>query len=198
MNFLAHIYLSGNDNQLMIGNFIADHVKGSDFKSYPPQVSNGIQLHRAIDTFTDHHPIFRQSKHRLHEVYGHYSGVLTDMFYDHFLASLWKNYHSKPLIVFVEDFYNLMQTTTIEIPDKTKRMVPHMIQGNWLCAYETVEGLRNILNQMDYRTRYRSGMKDGVDQLLNHYHDYQNEFEAFFEEMRIYVKDWLIQSANNS
>lgn len=198
MNFLAHIFLSGNDSELTIGNFIADHVKGSDFKTYPPQVSKGIQLHRAIDTFTDHHPVFRQSKHRLHEVYGHYSGVLTDMFYDHFLASLWKNYHPKTLTDFAQEFYDLMQNTPIQIPDKTKRMMPHMIKGNWLCAYETVEGLTNILTQMDYRTDFNSGMKDGTVQLLNHYEEYRNEFEVFFEKMRIYVKDWLIQSVNNS
>lgn len=193
MNFLAHIYLSNDDPELSIGNFIADHVKGSDFKTYPPQISKGIQLHRAIDTFTDQHPVFRQSKHRLHEVYGHYSGVLTDMFYDHFLANLWKNYHPKPLADFVEDFYNLIQTTPVEIPDKTKRMVPHMVKGNWLCAYETVEGLANILTQMDFRTDFNSGMKDGTHQLLNHYENYQNEFELFFSEIRLYVDDWLIQ-----
>ena len=91
MNFLAHIYLSGNNDLLKIGNFMADSIRGNSYENYPEEIKKGILLHRSIDSFTDMHPVYRKSKHRLHEKYGHYSGVIMDIFYDHFLAKNWAN-----------------------------------------------------------------------------------------------------------
>jgi acyl carrier protein phosphodiesterase len=96
MNFLAHIYLSGDNDLLKIGNFMADSIRGHHYEDYPTEIRKGILLHRAIDSFTDMHPIYRQSKHRLHEKYGHYSGVIMDIFYDHFLAKNWNKYSNEP------------------------------------------------------------------------------------------------------
>src|SRR5690606_6470869 len=110
MNFLAHIYLSGDDPNVVIGNFIADGIKGKDYQKFPTEIQHGILLHREIDTFTDAHPIVRQSTKRLHKNFGHYSGVLVDVFYDHFLAKNWKHYHEQPLAKFVENFYQLLET----------------------------------------------------------------------------------------
>ena len=97
MNFLAHIYLSGDNEELKIGNFIADSVKGKQYLEYPPGIIDGIVLHRAIDTFTDTHPIVSRSVERLFERYGHYSRVIVDILYDHFLAANWKDYSDIPL-----------------------------------------------------------------------------------------------------
>ena len=85
MNFLAHIYLSGENDLLKIGNFMADGIHGKAPESLPADVQKGIVLHRHIDTYTDAHPIFRQSTKRLHPVYHHYAGVIIDIYYDHFL-----------------------------------------------------------------------------------------------------------------
>ena len=84
MNFLAHIYLSGEDTPLMIGNFIGDFVKGNEYKNFPADIQNGVLLHREIDSYTDSHEIVLESKKRLREKYRHYSGVITDIFYDHY------------------------------------------------------------------------------------------------------------------
>ena len=91
MNFLAHIYLSGNNDLIKIGNFMADGIRGNDYLKFPDDVKKGILLHRQIDTFTDLNPIYRKSKHRLHAKYGHYSGVIMDILYDHYLAKNWSN-----------------------------------------------------------------------------------------------------------
>ena len=89
MNFLAHIYLSGDNDLIKIGNFMADGIRGKHYEYLPAEVQKGIVLHRAIDTYTDSHPIFRQSTKRLHHRYHHYAGVIVDVFYDHFLAKNW-------------------------------------------------------------------------------------------------------------
>ena len=84
MNFLAHIYLSGDNDLIKIGNFMADGIRGRQYEKYPLEIQKGIILHRAIDTFTDAHPIFRQSTKRLHQNYHHYAGVIVDVFYELF------------------------------------------------------------------------------------------------------------------
>ena len=107
MNFLAHIYLSGTDEGVKIGNFMADSIRGRQYESYPKAIMKGILLHRAIDSFTDNHPIYRKSKHRLHEKYGHYSGVIMDIVYDHFLAKNWASYSDELLENYAQNFYTL-------------------------------------------------------------------------------------------
>ena len=81
MNFLAHLYLSQDNTNIMIGNFIADHIRGNNYEEYSKEIQRGIFLHREIDTFTDNHQIVRKSKRRLHQRYRHYDGVIIDIFF---------------------------------------------------------------------------------------------------------------------
>ena len=87
MNYLAHILLSGNDRRLQVGNFIGDFVKGTEYEQYPKRIKEGILLHRAIDSFTDNHPVFLETVDMLLPDFGRYSGIMADMFYDYLLAS---------------------------------------------------------------------------------------------------------------
>src|SRR5688572_7860936 len=105
MNYLAHLYLSGNDQQRMIGNFIADHVKGKAIHDFPEGIRDGIFLHRQIDQFTDSHPVVTESKIRLRGTFHKYAPVIVDVFYDHFLARDWTQYHHQSLEVFAEECY---------------------------------------------------------------------------------------------
>lgn len=183
MNFLAHIYLSGDDDQLKIGNFIADSVKGKKFVTYPERVQEGIVLHRAIDTFTDAHPIFRKSSHRLFPIYSHYSTVIVDILYDHFLAANWDTYSLIPLEEYVEDFYKLLQNNLEMLPKQIQHFLPFMIRDNWLLDYATVEGIGRILAQMNRRTKYRSKMDLAVKELDLYYKDFGEEFKYFFKDL---------------
>jgi len=105
MNFLAHIYLSGNNKNVTLGNFIADSIKGKKYQNFPKDIQTGILLHRAIDSYTDAHPVFKQSTKRLHKKYSHFSGVIVDIFYDHFLAKNWNDYSEIPLDTYTYNFY---------------------------------------------------------------------------------------------
>lgn len=194
MNYLAHLYLSGEDDFIKIGNFMADGIRGKDYKNYPARIQIGILLHRAIDTFTDNHPIFRQGKHRLHDRYHHYSGVLMDMFYDHFLAKNWNTYHQIALEKYAEDFYLLLEQNIEILSPRTLKILPHLRTQNWLVQYSNLIGLKDILSQMDIRTKRQSNMQEGITDLQLNYNILQNEFVVFFEEIQIYAKNWLLES----
>ena len=183
MNFLAHIYLSGNNDLMKIGNFMADGIRGNDYLKFPEDIIKGILLHRQIDTFTDAHPTYRKSKHRLHEKYGHYSGVIMDILYDHFLAKNWNNYSDEKLEDYVDVFYNSLEKNYDILSEKTISIMPYMIDQNWLASYQTIAGIEKILFQMDYRTKHRVNMQEAIVELQKYYNEFEEEFTLFFSEL---------------
>ncbi|MEB8328983.1 acyl carrier protein phosphodiesterase [Flavobacteriaceae bacterium KMM 6897] len=192
MNFLAHIYLSFGNEDITIGNFIADSIRGNRHKHLPINVQKGIMLHRAIDTFTDSHPTVRMSTKRLHENYSHYSGVIVDIFYDHFLAKNWERYSDTPLDVFVERFYDLLEENYDILPDGVKHMMPYMISDNWIYNYSNLDGISRVLSGMNRRTKNKSKMNFAILDLETHYIDFEKEFFVFFDELITYSKQKYI------
>ena len=193
MNFLAHIYLSGDNDLLKIGNFMADSIRGNSYENYSGDLKKGILLHRFIDSFTDAHPIYRQSKHRLHEKYGHYSGVIMDIVYDHFLAKNWSNYSNVALEKYAENFYLLLKNNFEILTDKTQGMFPYMVARNWLVSYASIEGLEMILFQMDHRTKNRVSMQNAIVELQQYYTEFEEEFTLFFEDLEENCKQKLYE-----
>ena len=183
MNFLAHIYLSGDNDLMKIGNFMADGIHGKHFDVFPIDIQKGIVLHRAIDTFTDAHPIFRQSTKRLHANYHHYSGIIVDIFYDHFLAKKWSTYSDEKLAIFTERFYQSLHENYKSLTERTQKMMPYMINHNWLLSYQTIEGIEIILAKMDTRMKSESNMRFSVAELRTYYSEFETEFTSFFEEL---------------
>lgn len=195
MNFLAHLYLSGDDPKIMVGNFIGDFVKGrSSMEQFEPQIIKGIELHRAIDEFTDSHPVVTASKNRLRPKYRHYSGVIVDVFYDHFLASNWGTYHTQSLPAFAEDAYTVIQSFDSVLPDEVKYMMPYMITGNWLVTYSKTEGIHRALSGMARRTPYESKMDEAVVDLNSYYNEFKAEFDMFFPQLDSFSKEFLTHS----
>lgn len=183
MNFLAHIYLSSDNELLTIGNFAGDGVKGGDYTRFPIAMQAGIQLHREIDTFTDANQIVKQSKKRLHKNYSHYSGVIVDIFYDHFLAKNWQDYSDIPFADYVADFYKSLNQNMEHLPERFKKFAPIMIEGNWLLSYATTDGIQLVLNGMNRRTKGKSKMHYATEELKKHYSAFEKEFTQFFKEL---------------
>ncbi len=193
MNFLAHIYLSNDNDFIKIGNFMADGIRGNDYNNFPDDVKKGILLHRQIDTFTDSHLIYRKSKHRLHEKYGHYSGVIMDILYDHFLAKNWQNYSNEKLEDFAANFYKSLFDNENILTERTKNMLPYMYDRNWLVSYGTIAGIEMILFQMDHRTKHRANMQEAIVELKHFYVEFEEEFTAFFEELIAFSNKKLLE-----
>lgn len=187
MNYLAHLYLSGNNDKILIGNFIADAIKGSDWKEYELEIQKGIELHRAIDYFTDTHKIVKESKKKLWERYRHYNAVIVDIFYDHFLAKYWSNYHETKLDVFVNSAYKTLQDNHDILPGKIQFFLKHMVKNNWLFNYQFIGGIEKVMYGMSKRTSFNSGMENSTEELEKYYDEFLHEFESFFPLLKQYV-----------
>mgnify|MGYP002639509913 CR=1 FL=1 len=165
---------------------MADGIRGNKFSHYPTEIKHGILLHREIDTFTDAHPIVRKSKRRLHKRYGHYAGVIIDIFYDHYLAKNWHHYSEIPLDVYVQSVYKLLQENLKILPEKTQQLLPYMIEYNWLYNYQYVDGIQRVLNGMNRRTNLISQMHLAVEDLQLLDAEFDEDFRQFFEDLRIF------------
>lgn len=191
MNFLAHSYLSGTNNKTLAGNFFGDFVKGNQLENYDLKIQHGILLHREIDHFTDNHPIVLQSKKRLRKRYRHYAPVVTDVFYDHFLATNWNSFHHLPLINFTKKTYGILNEYVDLFPDRAQHMFSYMKRDNWLYHYKFVEGIDKALTGMARRTKFDSKMEHSAEDLRNYYNDFENDFHLFFPEIKKHCVQYL-------
>lgn len=189
MNFLAHLKLSDDNEDLMIGNFIADSVRKVEYQHFKPGVIAGIELHHKIDFFTDHHPIVEDSKERLRPRQHKYAGVVVDILFDHFLARKFEDYHPQPLSEFAENSYNLFHRRWDELPLGIQHMLPYMEADNWLVNYGERKGLERVFRGMSRRASFNNEMANAVDHLFENYHLFEAEFDQFFPLLNEYVQE---------
>jgi acyl carrier protein phosphodiesterase len=183
MNFLAHLYLSGNDSDIMIGNFIADSVKGKLYSKYRPKVQKGILLHRKIDEFTDKHPITRELKLLLKSRYNKHSGVVIDIFYDHFLSLNWEKYSSISLKAFISNCHRVILRNIFILPPNIKSFLPVLIARGRFLSYSKIEGIKNVLYTMSKYTSLPNESDFAIEILTQHYHHFDLKFQDFFSDL---------------
>jgi len=191
---LAHVYLSGNDIELAMGNFIADSVKGNKYNEYPMRWQKGILLHRFIDSYTDSHLIFKSHAKLFFNSHRHYSRVLIDMYYDHILAKNWSNYHEKSLKDFSNQFYKKLLENEDHLPLKVKSSLKYLISDNWFNLYSTIDGLKRILAQMESRIKYTSKLSESTDKFVSLLYIIEPEFFLFFEDIQKATKTELLKT----
>ncbi len=144
MNYLAHLYLGHHNESLMIGNFIADFVKGDKYKEYSPQIMRGIIMHRQTDFITDNNPSYIETKKLFVESHGRYSGIIADMAYDFALAKNWKQFCDISLLEFQKKTNRILLRNFPIIPLKGKIMLPFFVRNRWLTLYKDLDTLKNV------------------------------------------------------
>ena len=174
----------------MVGNFIGDFVKGSQLNRYAERIQKGIRLHRSIDQFTDSHPVVLESKKRLRGNFHHYSPVIVDVFYDHFVAKNWDQFSKVPLLDFTQDFYRTMSNYKASIPKAVSNMLVYMASGNWLYNYQFIEGIDQALKGMSRRSKFESKMELAASYLEAHYNLFEQEFNQFFPDLQLHVDNF--------
>ncbi len=191
MNFLAHFYLSFDDPQLLVGNFIGDHVKGRKHEDYEERVQAGILLHRFIDSYTDTHEMVSATNALLRPSYKKFAPVLTDIFFDHFLAARWEEFHEQKLASFTGQAYHTLNEHADIMPDRSKMTLHYMQMQDWLLGYAGIEGIQRSLNGMNRRTGGIGHLDRATKELQEHYEEINELFSAFFPDVQASVKDWI-------
>lgn len=188
MNFLAHIYLSGTDSQLMVGNFIADWVKGSRLETYPEGLRKGIVLHRQIDTFTDKHQEFKKTKALFTQSHSRYAGIITDIVYDHFLTCNWKKYSNFDKTTFIHFACVHLDCYKYLFPKDLLKILPAMVYNDWLNSYGSFYGLERVLKRMSSRTSMPEMTNEAISILKENYKSIEEQFTLIFDDL---IKEFM-------
>lgn len=193
MNFLAHAYLSFGQEKILVGNFIADFVKGKQIDTYELPIRRGIYLHREIDRFTDRHPLVKAGQSYLRDTFGHYATVITDIFFDYFLVKAWDHFTDIPLDDFISDVYKTLDRHESDFPSTFAKMYYWMKKDNWLLRYGTVAGVRQTLTGLSKRTSFHSNMELAHLALKEREAEFEVIFFAFFTELESFAQEKLIE-----
>jgi acyl carrier protein phosphodiesterase len=194
MNYLAHAYLSFNEPGILTGNMISDFVKGKKKFDFPLGIQRGIALHRAIDEFTDFHPVTQQAKSYFKKEYRLYSGAFVDVVYDHFLANDKKEFiDEKELDSFCQSTYTELKNNSIGLPERFLQMLPFMQQQNWLFHYSYKEGIEKSFGGLAKRAVYLSESAIAYSIFNNHYNQLEECYQLFFPELKLFSAQYLTQ-----
>ncbi len=188
MNHLAHAYLSGDNEQVLLGNLMGDFVKGTIDMALPKGIRHGLRLHRLIDSYTDSHPAFHRSRERLEKPFRRYGGILIDIFYDHFLSKYWELYSPQPLAGYTQHLYALLEREHDMLPENMRRFVSYMIGNDILTAYGRLDGIRKVLGGMAHRLSFDNPLAEGTGELEKNYDGFREDFEIFLPGLSAYTE----------
>jgi acyl carrier protein phosphodiesterase len=196
VNFLVHLFLSGNAPEILVGNLMGDFVKGRLDGRFPPGIKQGILLHREIDSFAGQNRHFLRSKRRLDQSFGHYRGVLVDLFYDHFLVANWEDYADVPYSVFISDAWRVLCEHKEFLPDKLQRIMPSMFR-DWLPSYSTIGGVAAVLDRISrLRIKRANRLGEGAEALSRNYEGLYDDFRKFIPELMVFSELKTIVAIN--
>jgi len=192
MNLLAHACLSFEHPDILAGNMISDFVKGKKQYDYPPMIQKGIRLHRSIDEYTDSHSATAEIKKFFRPVYRLYSGAITDIVYDYFLANDSKEFKDPgTLEKFTLNTYALLEPNLSLLPLAFIRLFPHMKQHNWLYNYRHELGIMKSINGLAARARYMAEPAEAYSIFRNNIPQIQLFYEDFFPMLKIHARDTM-------
>jgi len=184
MNYLAHAFLSFGNEEILVGNLLADFVKGrKKLEAYPKSIQKGVELHRHIDAFTDSHLILKQSVLRLKPTQNRYAAVVVDVLYDYFLANNWALYTDESLVAFSNRTYRQLERNFELMPEKVSWIFERMIADNWLVGYQFEEKIGYTFNRLAQRVKYEHNMLNAIDDLIEHKVALNEDFKLFFPDL---------------
>jgi acyl carrier protein phosphodiesterase len=191
MNFLAHAYLSFDDPEILIGNMIADALRGNQPNQYPETIRKGILLHRNIDAYTDQHPLVKATRKIFYPAIRHYALVISDVIYDHFLGVNWHKYHQDSLDEFSQRSYKVLEDGMSFVPEKFQRIFHFMKEDNWFVMYSKREGIHRTIDRLSYRSKGFTFSKETIHIFEKNYSELETHFLEFFPQLVENSKDFL-------
>jgi acyl carrier protein phosphodiesterase len=190
LNFLAHALLAGDHSALIVGGVVGDWIKGPLPGSLPGDLSRGVALHRAIDSFAETHPAFRVSRNRISPARRRYAGILVDVFYDHLLARDWQAHHDQPLADYCQGIYRMIDDRLPQLPEHAHPALRLMAAEDWLRSYAEIDGIADVLARMSRRARQPNPLAGGDLELLADIQGFDLDFTDWLRDARSFVRQW--------
>ncbi|BDS08673.1 ACP phosphodiesterase [Oceaniferula spumae] len=193
MNYLAHLLLADDSDASRIGNLLGDFTRGSIKELadiYPPELVRGIRMHRAVDRFTDSHPVFKQCRTLLAPERRRFAGIIVDIFFDHYLCKHWADYSKIPLEEFCQQVYHAFELHPEWRAGRLATAYPMMKSENWLMTYATVDGIELTLQRVSRRSPRIGRIADGIEDFKLHYVEFENHFLKYMPELVEFVREW--------
>jgi len=187
MNYLAHLLLSGDSDEILVGNLIGDFIKGNIGDEFPGQIGAGIMLHRQIDSFTDTHPIFMLGRQRFSPERRRYAGIILDICFDHFLIQHWSHFANMGLPFFVDGVHRRIQPYNRILKGRLHFFLSRENIGYLLETNQDLDGVDFSLSRISKRMKNGSALIDAIDEVRLHYDFLEADFFAFFPELVNYV-----------
>ncbi len=197
MNFLFHIYLSKDDPEEMIGNFLGDFVKAGQEDIFSEKIKKGILLHRKIDAFSMRNSIFKNSKNRFPKEIKRYSGIAVDVIYDHFLAKHFSKVAGEDLLEFTQNFYKLLSPIEPK-PGRLKDIFPFLKSENWLYRYREPEYIDFVFKRISNRFKRDSNLSHCYPIFRQNYDKFEQDFWQFLPQIEEYVKSLTVSQSSVS
>lgn len=191
MNLVAHQLLSFNIPDLQVGNALAEFVRGKDYQDYPKNIATGILLHRNIDSFTDFHPIVKQTTTIFHEHYKKFAPIITDVIYDYYLIKNWHLYCNESFEDFKQKCYELMNSKMLLFPSKMQFFMKMLIKEDWFERYTTYEGIEFTLYKLSQKSKFTSNMNNSLKEIYIQDKNIEQQFLTFYPQLMNFCKSFI-------
>lgn len=196
MNFLAHFHLSGDNEDIAIGNFLGDFIRGTKPETLPVMVQKGLKLHRFIDSFTDSHPLVKETNKILRPHFSKYTPVVSDVYFDYFLASNFTDYSTQSLREYTHQVYEVMARHQSVMTERASKFYDFMIVRDIFFEYGNKGGMKHVFNGLAKRAKFESNLLEGVPVLTQYENEMYKLFKDFYPELQQASANYLLELLN--
>lgn len=191
MNYVAHQFLSFNIPELQLGNLYGEIVRGKKFENYQGLLRTGILLHREIDTFTDSHPLTKNSAQKFYKRFGKYAPVIVDVLFDYLLIRNWPKFSDQSYADFTANCYQLFRDNFNDFPPKLQYIIHHLLHYDWFHNYKTLEGIQKTLKGISQRSKFENEIYLAIEEINLYYDEFESDFLEFFPEIIVHSQDFI-------
>lgn len=184
MNFLAHLHLAQMADSSLLGNLLADFVRGNPAADYAPEVAEGIMLHRRIDVLTDSLPQVKQSRDYFGADYRRVAPITLDVVWDHFLARHWRQIEpARPLSDFTRQARDQIVPHLAQTPERFQTLNHYLWSERWLERYAELPFIAQVLRGMASRRPRLAALGGSFADVERHYHQLETQFWQFYPQL---------------
>ena len=194
MNHFAHLVLSRPTVESTVGNLLGDFARGVDQQKLVPTIKAGLLNHRAVDRFTDNHPLVKEMKLTFSAGRRRFAGIALDIYFDHLLINHWSRFENRNLESLIEELYRRMHAGHHLMPSENMRHVTRrMIEYDWFGSYQELDAIAEALDRVAARIRFANQFDNAIEDLQRNHNMIRDGFFEFYPQLQQHVLEQAIE-----